>query len=247
MALPEPTQTAPKNWTASCVITGHLVVALRGQVEFQTADHSACLREGRTVVRRRGQIREEEALTAALEGAPVLHTRLLQRAENTGAWLKMLPSTVNGTKLGAQEWSNALFLRYSLDPPDLPAYCDRCQSKLSISHALDWKKGGLVTARHNELRDGVADLAGKYFTTYLLCNDPLIYSGRTVKRTKAMPAGSNGNSEHPAAPEVTEQKGDLLIRELWQQGTDSVHNMRVVSTDTLTYQMKEPEKCLHEA
>ena len=66
LALADPSHTAPENWTASCVITGHLVAALRGQVEFRTADHSACLREGRTAVRRRGEIREEEALTAAL-------------------------------------------------------------------------------------------------------------------------------------------------------------------------------------
>ena len=45
MALPDPTLTAPENWTTSCVITGHLVVVLRGQVEFRTADHSACLQE----------------------------------------------------------------------------------------------------------------------------------------------------------------------------------------------------------
>ena len=32
LALPDPTQTAPDNWTSSCVITGHLVAALRGQV-----------------------------------------------------------------------------------------------------------------------------------------------------------------------------------------------------------------------
>ena len=29
LALPNPTQTAPENWTVSCVITGHLVAALR--------------------------------------------------------------------------------------------------------------------------------------------------------------------------------------------------------------------------
>ena len=50
LALPDPTQTAPENWMASCVIAGHLDVALRGQVEFRTADHWACLREGRTAV-----------------------------------------------------------------------------------------------------------------------------------------------------------------------------------------------------
>ena len=41
LALPYPKKTAPENWTASCVITGHLVAALKGQVEFRTADHSA--------------------------------------------------------------------------------------------------------------------------------------------------------------------------------------------------------------
>ena len=66
LALPGPYQTAPENCTASCVITGHLVAALRGQVEFGTVDHLACLREVRTAVRRRGQIRAEEALTVAL-------------------------------------------------------------------------------------------------------------------------------------------------------------------------------------
>ena len=33
LSLPDPTQTAPENWMASYVITGHLVTAIRGQVE----------------------------------------------------------------------------------------------------------------------------------------------------------------------------------------------------------------------
>ena len=71
-----------------------------------------------------------------------------------------------------------------------------------------------------------------------------------MSRTKPMPAGStktNPTRETPAAPEITEQKGGLLIRYLWQQGTDSVHNLRVVNTDALSYLKKAPEKCLHEA
>ena len=43
LTLPDPTRTAPDNWQASCVITGNLVSALRGQVPFWTADHAACL------------------------------------------------------------------------------------------------------------------------------------------------------------------------------------------------------------
>ena len=103
LSLSDPTQTAPENWTA---------------------DHSACLQEGLTSVRRRGQSWAEEVLTAALEGAPVLHACRMRRTAKTGAWLTVLPSTVNGTKLEAQEWSDALFLRYGMDPPDLHKYCD---------------------------------------------------------------------------------------------------------------------------
>ena len=54
-------------------------------------------------------------------------------------------------------------------------------------------------------------------------------------------------SETTAAPEVTDQKGDFLIWDLWQQGTESVHGMRVVNTDALAYLTKAQEKCLHEA
>ena len=46
-------------------------------------------------------------------------------------------------------------------------------------------------ARHNELRDGVSDLTGKAYTPSHVRDNPLIYSGRAVKRTKATPAGSN--------------------------------------------------------
>ena len=87
LALTNPSQTAPENWTASSVITGHLVAALRGQVEFRTEDHLSYLREGRTAVRRKGQWRAKEDLTAALEGPPVLQARRLQRATKTGSWL----------------------------------------------------------------------------------------------------------------------------------------------------------------
>ena len=71
LALPDPTLTDPENWTTSCVITGHLSASLRGQVEFRSADHLACLREGRTAVRRRSTQRAEEALVATIAGEPV--------------------------------------------------------------------------------------------------------------------------------------------------------------------------------
>ena len=101
LAILNPVKTDPENWTASCVITGHLVAAVRDQDIFRTADHTACLRGGRLAVRHREEQRAEAALTASLEGAPVLQARQMRRAAKTGAWITVLPSTVNGTELGA--------------------------------------------------------------------------------------------------------------------------------------------------
>ena len=70
-----------------------------------------------------------------------------------------------------------------------------------------------------------------------------------MKRMKVAPARENGDSIQTTVQplEFIEQKGDLLIQDLWQQGTDSVHDTRVVNTDAPTHQKKDPEKCLHEA
>ena len=112
---------------APCVIIGYLVAALKGQVEICTADHSSCLREGRTAVRRRSTQQAEEALEAKIAGALVQGARQLRRETKTGAWMTVQTSKVNSTDLGAQEWSDALFLWYELDTPRPPPTLQRLQ------------------------------------------------------------------------------------------------------------------------
>ena len=93
------------------------------------------------------------------------------------------------------------------------------------------------------------DLAVKAFTPSQVRNDPLIYQDCAVKRPKDKPAGPSGSTNSGDTPqEATEQKGDLLIRDLWNHGTDSVHDMRVVNTDAKSYWEKSPKtRCLEEA
>ena len=144
----------------------------------------------------------------------------------------MQPYKVNGTELGAQEWHDYLFLRYGLDPPDLPYCCDGCNAKLTICHALDCKRGGLVTTRHKELWDGVSYLDGKAFTPSHVRKNTLIFAGCAVKRTKDKTAGTIGSTNKDGATplDATEQKGYLLICDHWQNGTDSVHDILVMNT-----------------
>ena len=168
---------------------------------------------------------------------------------NTRAWLTVQPSTVNGTEIRTQEWRDYLFLRYCLDPPDLPKYCNGCNAKFIICHALECNSGGLIAAHHNDPQYRVAELDGKAFIPSHVQDNPLIFAGCAMKRPKAKLSGTIGSTDRDGAssPRSTEQKGDLLIRDLWQNRTDSVHNMRVVNNDANTHSVKTPEKLLQEA
>ena len=42
-------------------------------------------------------------------------------------------------------------------------------------------------------------------------------------------------------------KGGLLIRYIWKQGTDSIHDIHVVNIDAVSYQTQTPDKCLETA
>ena len=86
MALPYPTKTDTENWTASCVITVHLVVEIWGRKEFKTADHTTILPKGRRgCVSRRNVEQLEAALEETLMVAPTLVVCCLCRVNKTGA------------------------------------------------------------------------------------------------------------------------------------------------------------------
>ena len=67
-------------------------------------------------------------------------------------------------------------------------------------------------------------------------------------KSKAKPASTiaSTNPENALPPEAAKQKGELLICNLWMNGTDSVHNMRVENTDSKSHLGKQTEKCLQE-
>ena len=69
-----------------------------------------------------------------------------------------------------------------------------------------------------------------------------------MMRSKSQPAQPSDNiKQGDSPPEATKQKGDLLIRDLWADRTDSVHDMCVVNTDAKSYWEKTPERFLEEA
>ena len=92
------------------------------------------------------------------------------------------------------EFRDALALRYHRPLLRILACCDGCGAQFSLEHALDYKKGGLVTQRHNKVCDSLG------YITSLVYKDVL---------------------REPVVREVNEPRGtvaliaDLSIRGLW--------------------------------
>ena len=145
-----------------------------------------------------------------------------------GAWLSVLPCAVHGTELGAQEWRDSLFLRYGINTSDLPKHFYGCGVAFDIYHALDCNKGGLIAQHHNNICDGFADLAKKSFTPTYVRDYPKIYTRCAVR-------GGNKNMKWSPSQDEGELKGGTLVRDIWTQGMDSIHDMRTMNTDATSY------------
>ena len=71
--------------------------------------------------------------------------------------MSVLPLDDYGFVLNKGEFRDAVRLRYGLNLRGMPSQCP-CGQNYDITHALNCKKGGFVTVRHNNIRDFEANL-----------------------------------------------------------------------------------------
>ena len=78
----------------------------------------------------------------------------------------------------------------------MPANCDGCGAATSLEHALDCKKGGLVTQRHNEVRNVIGDLASVVFKEVV--KEPVVQEANDAEGVPSLMA--RGVSEEYGSP-----------------------------------------------
>jgi len=107
----------------------------------------------------------------------------------TGRCLSVIPSHVSGTIPSSTEFRDALMLRYARVASNLPTSCDGYgeAKKFDVNHALNCKKGGLVTARQDEIRDELRDLLAHVFSSSRIRCEPMI---------NPAPMRANGTKTH---------------------------------------------------
>ena len=91
-----------------------------------------------------------------------MQQRAVKRAksEKISSWLNVVSAARHQFDLSAQEFRDALAIRYQKQLLGIPPQCDGCSAPFDLAHALSCRKGGLVTQRHNEVRDAFGDLDG---------------------------------------------------------------------------------------
>ena len=221
----------PWSWTSLGVVTGHLAASLWGHTEFLPRYHTQILKDKKSdILRHRGR-EAEEAFGVESGELTGFESQCLRRGHNTGRWITLEPITVNRMYLGSQEWCNIVFICYGIDPPDLPHNYDVFGVGFSVTHALNCNKGGLVTAQHNELCNGVADLACKALTSTHVRYNPLITPGRAIGIFKTINDNTAVPNKQPGKVVKSKQKEDLLTTDLWEKGFYCVLYIQVVNMD----------------
>ena len=81
------------------------------------------------------------------------------RVGTNDAWLTVRPDILGGTLLSRQEFVYNAHIHLNLKVLNLPQQCDGCGAGFSVEHALSCRKGGLVSFRHNDVRDEACALA----------------------------------------------------------------------------------------
>jgi hypothetical protein len=153
MGIQNPLDTAPRVHQVSIAATKHLTTSLvDNEVSFDLQLHTktACTASHEA---HRARI-EDEMIALSHRGQENASVACRdQRNCSNGAWLTVIPTTLNYTNLEKNEWRDSARLRNNLAPMGMQSHCDGCGAGMSVEHAMSCKKGGLVNAQHNILRD----------------------------------------------------------------------------------------------
>jgi hypothetical protein len=237
LGLLDPTKSAIHCYNTSKRSTTLLTQALLSPTgnTFSVSDHIKASRSAANTAHSDREKADSQTLATILETSSVPMKRCINRATETGLWLTISPSFLNGTELSADEFCDGLFLRYGLQPKNLPNKCDGCSQNFSVQHALSCKTGGLVLLRHNEVAREWNTLCAQAWSPSVVQDEPLI--PHCPNNTE--------DSQAPSTPTINpETRGDVLVRGFWSRQTPTIFDVRITDTDAPSHRGQLPHQIL---
>ena len=213
MSLPDASTTTSLNFNSSSGMVQELASHIKRpnstSEPFTLENHQKAIRTTQKFHREQQQALNETLLRCFLQDKPKPHQRLITRGQTTGTWLSLCPTSAGQTLLSALEFRDGLCMRYGIEPPGLPSFCDGCGAPFSKEHAVQCRKGGLVIQRHNEIRDELGALCAAAFSASKVRNEPFIDLSPLLPSVGPAPpsAASDTNTQLDAAVAAT---SDLL-------------------------------------
>jgi len=254
LAIRDPCHEALSLNTTSKEASSVLVKALVEGTELSLAGHRASVKKASALARLSKKM-DEEATVAVRKGqANAKEKKRLSRIAGCGAWLTRLPTRFEGNQVTEEEWHDNVSLRYGLRPIHLPQQCDGCGANFTVEHALNCKKGGLVTWRHNDVQQEWADLLKRALPASSVGTEPYIFYGlgvRAEQRRNAPPPGAATAGE--TVDEVEEDglgdeaRGDVSARGFHTRRRVTIFDVRISDTDAPSYRNKTSAKVLEAA
>ena len=201
LGISDPVKSAGLAFSSSREGASVLVDAIHGVTEFSLTAHLDLLGRVRNDISRKREVDVQSTLSSLLESLPSSVCCTVRRTVDfqSSGWLTVLPLACHQFDLSAQQFLDALSLRYHRSLSMMSSSCDGCGSAFSLSHALDCLKGGLVTQHHNEVRDALGDMAALAYKDVI--REPVVREGNA---------------------EVSAVVADLGIRGVWLPQTESI-------------------------
>ena len=115
---------------------------------------------------------------------------------------------------------------------------------MTVEHAMSCKKGGLVTARHNILRDQWHNLLAIAKTPSECTREPRIYMRERRPRQVPNQETPNPPALPPQTPNTTEERGDISCYAFWAKQRETVFDVRITDSDAPAHRTVEVPKLL---
>jgi len=116
-----------------------------------------------------------------------------------------------------------------------------------VPHALDCKAGGLIHQRHDEIKFELMEWASKALSPGSVRVEPLMHTDSTPEAGDDAIVDAQPDAETPAHVNHSAndgQRGDVLVRGLFQRGTDCIIDVRVTDLDCKSQRSTDPDKIL---
>ena len=143
----DPTFTSCDNYTTSRRLTGPIVNALNQISSFNYDEFHSHYFEVKESITKEREANLERVFEDIFTKLTSSQQRAILRAkdEKISSWLNVIPVVKHHFDLSAQEFRDALALRYKKPLLCVPSTCDGCGDPFDLSHALICRKGGLIT------------------------------------------------------------------------------------------------------